>query len=142
MTTTTAHPIPRIPLNPWSHKLSIALPWSILFTSSCILPILLYFLLAHVAHLKTSIALGVPTGIFGAASLLSYVQRAYSLSRRDSTTRPIGGSRWALDYFQWNFTLGFCAITALITYATATTPARPRVVALPLSVLVSWHCKR
>ena len=130
------------PLNLREHKRGIAIAWMILFTSSCVIPIVVYFILKNVAKLPLSVgklalflrptrdtivnnpstALGVPAGIFGATALLSYFQRLWSLVRKDSTTRPIGGSRWGLDYFMFNFTLGFCYITALISYSTASKP--------------------
>jgi hypothetical protein len=90
---------PQIPLKLSSRKLPITITWYILFTSSSVLPILLYFFLKDVAHLKTSVVLGVPTGISGSVSQVSYIQRLWSLVRSDSTTPPIGGSRCGLDYF-------------------------------------------
>jgi VIT1/CCC1 family predicted Fe2+/Mn2+ transporter len=40
------------PFNLSSHELLLAITWSILFTSSGVFPILLYFFLKDVAHLK------------------------------------------------------------------------------------------
>ena len=47
--------VPRISLNLRDHKLPIAINWVILFISSGVLPILLYFVLRYVAHLKLGI---------------------------------------------------------------------------------------
>lgn len=44
--------IPRIPLDLWKYKTPIAIQWTILFISSCVIPIVFYFTLLHVAHLK------------------------------------------------------------------------------------------
>jgi hypothetical protein len=106
--------IPRIDLNLREHKLAIGIQWSILVTSSCIVPIVLYFALRYGADLEAKIgifhlnggsdrllmigiALGVATGIFGAASLFSLGKRTYLLLKNNSTCRPLGSSRAAVS---------------------------------------------
>jgi hypothetical protein len=43
--------LPKIDLNLWNHKTAIAIHWTILFVSSGVLPIVLYFALRYGAHL-------------------------------------------------------------------------------------------
>ena len=45
-----------------------------------------------------------------------------------------------LDYFNWNFGFGFCYITALIVYSTASHPGHVRIAALPLTLLLLQVC--
>ena len=87
-------------------------------------------------------AIGVPAGVFGGVSVITYIRRGWSLSRSNSTSRPINGTRWSFDYFQYNFTLGLVYVTALVSYATSTKPANPRIAALPLSLLVAQVCSQ
>lgn len=49
----------------------------------------------HADHVSV---LGITTAIFGVVTLFSLVRRTWLLLRRDSTCRPIGGSRWQVSY--------------------------------------------
>ena len=124
------------------HKTRLAIAGAGLFTTSCILPLLLYFVLKYKAHTAESITLAVPSAVFGVFSLLSYGQRSWSLGRRASISRPIGGGRWAFDFFHWNFTVGFLYVTALIAASTASKPALPRLATLPLTLLIAQVCSQ
>jgi hypothetical protein len=84
--------------------------------------------------------IGVSSAIFGLVSLPSLCLRTWSLTKANSTTRPLGTTRWAMDYFNWNFALGFIYITALIVVSTVLKPAKSRIVSLPLSLLLLQVC--
>jgi hypothetical protein len=45
-----------------------------------------------------------------------------------------------MDYFNWNFAFGFLYITAVIVVSTILKPAKPRIAALPLSLLLLQVC--
>lgn len=152
--------IPRIPINLYEHKVAIARHWTVLMVCSCFLPVALYFILKYVAHAKASLgnatlqssvqnpssltsratAIGVSSAIFGLVSLPSLLLRTWSLTKRNSTTRPSGASPLAMDYFNWNFLFGFSYITVLIVVSTVLKPAKPRIAALPLSLLLLQVC--
>jgi hypothetical protein len=44
--------LPKLDLNLWDHKTSIAINWTILFITSGVMPIVLYFALRYAAHLE------------------------------------------------------------------------------------------
>ena len=145
--------IPRIPINLRNHRLLLGINWGILIFVSCILPIIGWFGLHYKTTLKTTYVLSIFTPIFGAVSLFSYITRTVRLIRSDRSEprneyavsktdyRPLGmhenhTTKWALDYFDWNFALGFCVVTAVIAAGIAEDPANVRMSSLPLSVLI------
>ncbi|KAF7183972.1 hypothetical protein CNMCM7691_004462 [Aspergillus felis] len=108
----------------------IAVTVAILFTTSGLVPVLLYFLLRYVARLKLWI---------GAGSVLALVRRIWRLVRPDSTCRPPDTARYHLDYFQWNFLFGFIYIAVLLSVAVGIAytlgGTSVRLVSLPLPLL-------
>lgn len=129
--------IPRLPLDLSKKKLPIALYWTPIVLTSCILPIVGYFALHYDTSLSTRVILSIFLSIMGGVSLLAFLIRAWALWRPDSDCRPLGQqSRWAFDYFFWNFIFTFCVLTALITSGILT--ENLQIVSLPLSVLVLW----
>jgi hypothetical protein len=50
---------------------------------------------------------------------LAIVERIWKLTKKDGEFRPINGSRWGLDIFQWGYFLALLLISALISTALA-----------------------
>lgn len=133
-------PIARISLNPRAHKLPIAFHISTIFLTSCIIPLVIYFALIYKTSLKLQIILAVVTPIFGVVSLFSLFLRTWRLlsSRK---YLPLGQkSRWALDYFDWNFILGFTVVAVVIAIGISRKPSNVRMVALSLPILMLQVC--
>jgi len=130
--------IARLPVDLNENKLRIARFWAPIVLSSCILPIVGYFVLHYETSLKLMIVLSIFLAIMGAVSLLSLLLRTWALFRANSTCRPLGteNNRWAFDYFWWNFAFMFCVLTAIITSGIVT--ENMQIVSLPLSILVLW----
>jgi len=133
----TSPQIPRLPIDLSKHKLPIALYWAPIVLTSCILPIVGYSALHYATSISIRIILSIFLSIMGGVSLLAFLIRAWALWRTDSDCRPLGQqSRWAFDYFFWNFIFMFCILTALITSGIIT--ENLQIVSLPLSLLIVW----
>lgn len=82
--------------------------------------------------------------VLGSFSLYGFAYRIWTLSRKDSVSRPIGASRACLDFFQWNFILGFLYVTVMISIGVSIsnndTSLGVRLVAMPLPSLVLQIC--
>ncbi|KAL9601595.1 MAG: hypothetical protein Q9219_002429 [cf. Caloplaca sp. 3 TL-2023] len=134
-------PFTRIPLSLRDHTLALAIPVTSTLLASGILPLLLYLTLTYATSVPTTTVLSIPSSIFGVISLLSLITRTYSLAKPSSTCRPLGSrSAWTLDYYGWNFLLGFLAISGVITAGISISPTNVRVVAMSLPLLMLQVC--
>ena len=133
--------IARLPLNLRAHKLPIAIFFAVTLTTSCILPLAGYYGLHYGTTLKTQYILSIVTPIFGVSSLYSLFLRMIRLARSNSTCRPLGSkSAWVLDYFEWNFILGFTVVAVVIAIGISKNPSDVRIVSLPFSLLLLEVC--
>jgi hypothetical protein len=60
--------------------------------------------------LSANAVFSIVTAAIGGASILEYFLRMWSLWKKDSNCRIIGGGRWHLDFFHWNFTAAWLII--------------------------------
>lgn len=128
---------PRIPLDLRKHKIAIAIPFTIVFLTSCVIPIIGYLTVHYKTTASLTVAMTPFLSLFGVTTLYSLGTRTYSLLKKDSTTRPVGQtSRWAMDYFEWNFLAGFIGITVLISVSVS--KKLVRVASLPLSTILAY----
>lgn len=97
------------------------------------LPLSLFFILKYGAGWSDVKNLGVSNGVFGFVALTQYTLRGYRLLKPNPQYRPLDSPRWALDVYQWQFTLGFILITLMISLATG--PENLRLIALVPSIL-------
>ncbi|KAK0507013.1 hypothetical protein JMJ35_010471 [Cladonia borealis] len=134
--------IARISLNPRAHKLAIAFQISTIFLTSCVIPLVLYYALIYKTSLKLQIILAIVTPIFGVVSLSSLFLRTWRLLSARKYL-PLGQkSRWALDYFDWNFALGFIVVAVVIAAGISMKPSNVRMVALSLPMLMLQICSQ
>lgn len=100
------------------HKKAITIYWTFMVLTSGIFPIVMYFALKYSNNSlnnNLNAIFGICLGIPGVESAYSGCLRTWRLSIKAPTYRPLGQkSRWAADFFQWNFALAFIVITALI----------------------------
>ncbi|KAF1981166.1 hypothetical protein K402DRAFT_398790, partial [Aulographum hederae CBS 113979] len=128
---------PRIPIDLRAHKLAIAIPWIVLVTTGCILPIVGYFSLHYATTVNLHVVLSPWMALFGVSSLFSMFKRIWDLGRKESTCRPLGvTSKWALDFFTWNFIIVFIIVTVVISVGIAI--ENVRMASLPLSIIIGW----
>ncbi|KAF2095839.1 hypothetical protein NA57DRAFT_78616 [Rhizodiscina lignyota] len=127
--------IPRIPLDLRKHKLAIAIPWTIIVTTGCFIPVAVYFGVHYGTNKDLTTALSPGLATFGASSGYNLYFRFWSLYKAKSTCRPVNSpSRWFLDNFMWNFMILFGILTVLISVAIA--KEQVRVASLSLSILM------
>ncbi|KAI4087785.1 MAG: hypothetical protein LQ344_006541 [Seirophora lacunosa] len=138
--------LPRLPVNPRAHPFAIGVAVGTTLLGSGIIPLVLYFALTRATTWPLSTILAIPASIFGLVSLLSLCARTYALAKPSSTCRPLrrsssNGSAWTLDYYGWNFLLGFVGVSAVITagLSVAVLPS-VRMVATSLPVLMMQVC--
>lgn len=128
--------LPRLPVNLRDHRVPIGITWGVICLSSGILPIVGYFALRYATDVELNIVLAPWLGFMGATSVFSLSKRTYDLS---SDCRPLGVEQgWKLDYFGWNFLVGFLGLTVLISLGIALESVI--VVSLPLSALLLYVC--
>lgn len=131
--------LPRLPINLRDHKIPIGITWGAIILSSGILPIVGYFALRYGTNLTLNIILAPWLGFMGVTSVFSLGKRTYDLMKRSSDCRPLGVEQgWKMDYFGWNFFVGFIGLTVFISLGIALKSVV--VVSLPLSVLVVCVC--
>lgn len=129
--------LPRIPVDLSKHKLPIALHWIPIVLTSGVLPIVGYFALHYGTNLELNIVFAPWLGLMGVVSLYSLLTRTWAIFKRNSTCRPLGAtSRWALDYFGWNFWFGFVVLTIFISLGISLKSIV--VVSLPTSILLLY----
>lgn len=111
---------PRLNYDMWGRKWAILIFWSLVFVDCVATPIVLYFTLHYLTDLSNNLVFTVVTAALGGVSIFEYFVRAWRLWKKDSVCRVAGESRWgrwAFDWFQWNFTLGWIAVMIeLIVY--------------------------
>jgi hypothetical protein len=104
-------------------KLAIVLFWTVILFDSVVIPIALYFGLWYGVgpgsnppdgpkreKLSANAVFSIVTAAVGGASIVEYILRFWRLWRKNSTCRVIGAHRWYLDWFHWNFSLGWMIV--------------------------------
>lgn len=91
-------------------KWSIVLFWTLMIIDCIAMPIALYFGLWYHTDLTPNIVFSIVTAALGGISIFEYFLRLWRLWKKDSTCRVIGARRMYLDWFHWNFTLGWMVI--------------------------------
>ncbi|CAL1713904.1 unnamed protein product [Somion occarium] len=83
----------------------IALFFGLLFLEAGVLPLILFYSLRWGAHLSITKNLAIITSLIGTVSGFKVAQRTYLLWFRNEheSRRPIGASRWGLDFFHGLF---------------------------------------
>ena len=133
--------IARIPLNLRAHKGIIAFHVSLIFLTSCLIPLAVYYPLFYKTSVKPQIIFAIVTPIFGVVSLYSLIMRTIRLLSPTSRYLPLGQkSKWGLDYFDWNFIGGFIAVSVIISIGISRKPSNIRIVSLPLPILLLQVC--
>ncbi|KAF8537783.1 hypothetical protein BDD12DRAFT_632725, partial [Trichophaea hybrida] len=124
---------PPIPYSLRNRKLAITILWTIILLDSVILPLSLFFILKYAAHWSDIHNLAISNGVFGFFAFFQYAFRIYRLLQPSPEYRPLGAGRWALDFYQYQFTFGFILITLLLSFATG--PENLRLIALAPTIL-------
>ncbi|RPA87357.1 hypothetical protein BJ508DRAFT_410864 [Ascobolus immersus RN42] len=134
---------PSLPYTLETRKMSIAIVWSVILLDSCILPLVLFYILRFGAKMDDQKSIAVTSAVFGFFSMLQWVYRMWMLLRKGSNNRPLSSTspdgmtpRWMLDFYQWQFSFGFVGITVLFVYATKP-PPNFVLLSLPPSVLLA-----
>lgn len=97
--------------------LSIVIFWSLILIDCIAMPVALYFGLWYGTNLSPNVVFSIVTAALGGISIFEYFLRLRRLLRKNSTCRVIGARRMYLDWFHWNFTLGWMIIMIeLIVY--------------------------
>lgn len=97
----------------WDRKWFIVFFWSMIVIDVVGQPIALYFGLWHGLtrdQLSANAVFSIVTAAIGGVSIVEYFLRFYRLWKKGSTCRVIGARRMYLDWFHWNFTLGWVII--------------------------------
>ena len=94
----------------WVRKKSILIFWSLILLDCIAMPIALYFGLWFGTSLSPNIVFSIVTAALGGVSIVEYVLRFWRLWKKNSTCRVIGARRSYLDWFHWNFSLGWMII--------------------------------
>jgi hypothetical protein len=94
----------------WDRRRAIAFFWVLIVVDCIAMPIVLYFCLWHLTGLSPNAVFSIVTAALGGVSIFEYFLRFWRLWKKDSTCRVIGARRSYLDWFHWNFTLGWIII--------------------------------
>ncbi|KZF21412.1 hypothetical protein L228DRAFT_269791 [Xylona heveae TC161] len=132
--------LPELPYSLRTRKRNIFMFWSVALLSSCLVPLVLFYALYFDTDLEEWIIFTLTTCLVGVLDVApTLIIRAYKLVRKDPFSRPLGANRWSLDFFMYNFTLGFFFVIAALIAGTA--PHNPiiRLVAMPASVFLYYH---
>ena len=94
----------------WSRKWSILFFWGLIVVDCVFMPVGLYFGLWYGTNLTPNIVFSIVTAALGGISIFEYILRFIRLWKKASTCRVIGARRMYLDWFHWNFSLGWMII--------------------------------
>ncbi|KAI9816930.1 MAG: hypothetical protein M1827_001575 [Pycnora praestabilis] len=130
--------LPSLPYNLNSRRRSIAINFSIILLTACVLPVLLYYILYNCTTLKTVYIFSIVTGAEGVFTLVDVSRRTYLLLRQNDDSRPLGGDRWTIDFFHFNYVLNIAIITALFVAGTASQTPHLKLIALPVPYLLTY----
>ncbi|KAK3073545.1 hypothetical protein LTR53_004779 [Teratosphaeriaceae sp. CCFEE 6253] len=117
-------------------KWSIVFFWGLIIVDCVFMPIGLYFGLWYGTNLTPNIVFSIVTAALGGISIFEYVLRFIRLWKKSSTCRVIGARRMYLDWFHWNFSLGWAII--MIELIIGTIPEHPpiRLLAMPVTSML------
>lgn len=137
-----------------TRKRSIAIIWTAIVTITCIQFEVFYFTLHYAAHKKQDKALEVPTTIMLILSVLTIIYRTWSLMRKGSQCKVIGGKWYSvsircrqlrkpallmslqMDFFNYTAILGFAIVTAVLAIATADEDVDIRMASMPQAIIL------
>ncbi|KAK5739384.1 hypothetical protein LTR17_005289 [Elasticomyces elasticus] len=119
-----------------SRKWSIIFFWGLIVIDCVFMPIGLYFGLWYGTNLTPNIVFSIVTAALGGISIFEYILRFMRLWKKSSTCRVIGARRAYLDWFHWNFSLGWGII--MIELIIGTIPEHPpiRLLAMPVTSML------
>lgn len=97
-----------------TRKFAIFFFWTVVIFDSVIMPLALYYGLWYGLHVKGKMSpntvFSIVTAAIGGISIFEYFVRFWRLWKKNSTCRVIGARRMYLDWFHWNYTLGWVII--------------------------------
>jgi len=117
-------------------KWSIIIFWGLIIIDCVGMPIGLYFGLWYGTTLSPNIVFSIVTAALGGVSILEYVVRFLRLWKKNSTCRVIGARRAYLDWFHWNFSLGWIIIIVELIIGTIPTNPPIRLLAMPVTSMM------
>lgn len=98
--------LPELPYSIRDHKLSITITWTLLALDASVVPLALFYLLWYTTTLDPSYIFTIITSVFGVISGHEWCYRSWMLLRKEDV-RPLGGRRWAFDFFHISYTIGY-----------------------------------
>lgn len=97
-----------------TRKFAIFFFWTVVVFDSAIMPLALYYGLWYGLEVKGKMSpntvFSIVTAAIGGISIFEYFIRFWRLFKKNSTCRVIGARRMYLDWFHWNYTLGWVII--------------------------------
>ncbi|KAI9728993.1 MAG: hypothetical protein M1828_000078 [Chrysothrix sp. TS-e1954] len=130
---------PRLNYTLRTRYLSLLIFWTLILIDTIAIPITLYFSLTRYAtSLSRNAVFSISTGALGGISIIEYFLRFWRLWRHDSGCRVLGGRRWHLDWFHWNFSAAWVLIMVELIVGTCFTDPPIRLLAMPVSTMLFW----
>lgn len=128
------------PLNYTLHtrKKSIAFFWTLIAIDLIALPIALYFGLWYGTSLSHNAVFSISTACLGGVSIFEYFLRFWRLFKKGSTCRVLGARRAYLDWFHWNFSIGWFFVMCELIIGTVFTDPPIRLLSMPVTSMLWW----
>lgn len=123
-----------------TRKLYITIFWALILIDSIAIPLVLYFCLHYLTSLSANSVFSISTACLGGISIIEYILRFWRLWRHNSKCRVIGGKRWYLDWFHFNFSAAWIFIMVELIVGTSPDDPPIRLLAMPLSSLCFFFC--
>ncbi|KAI5809814.1 hypothetical protein DFH27DRAFT_476406 [Peziza echinospora] len=135
-TSSSWEPLIELPYDLRARKWKIAVIATVVALDGFIVPTCLFYILKYAVKLGDGKNVAITTSAFGFISFVQYFLRLWRLLKKNSPYLPLEStSRWHLDLYQIQFTLGFIAITLVLSFTTQG-PNFIRNVALAPSILL------
>ena len=112
--------------------------WALILIDCIGVPIALYFGLWYGTSLSPNAVFSISTACLGGASIGEYVLRFWRLWKKGSTCRVLGARRAYLDWFHWNFSIGWFFVMCELIIGTAFTNPPIRLLAMPVATMLWW----
>ncbi|KAF1981176.1 hypothetical protein K402DRAFT_458262 [Aulographum hederae CBS 113979] len=128
--------LPLLPMNLHKRKDGITKNFVIIFSITCVQVQLLLWFCHTLIGLRLFIALLVPNIILGIAAAIDVLHRAWLLMKKGSPYLPIGGKRFAGDYFFWNLVLANGVICGVLNIRETDAEHKIRLFSLPPPIVL------
>ncbi|KAK4095994.1 hypothetical protein N658DRAFT_481372 [Parathielavia hyrcaniae] len=128
--------LPRLRYRILDYKLKLFVVVALLVLESSLLPIALYYGLVLASTLRHGLVFAIITSFFGIVTGIEFGLRSWKLIFKGDTYRPVGGTKWSMDFTHWTLSFGYTVMTVILIIFSVPYDPFVRPLAIPVSVFL------